>query len=207
MKMMKKSLMVLALIGVTASVGACSSPPPENQPVKEVAMTVTENKEQNLEVATKEEAPTLEKKEEGIRLVMTEAAGDNKIEGSEGLAFYGVYAEAEDETSIADAISKNHFFATKSEEGPKIKVTAKEYIMGDSAKIEDLVKFKIEVKSMKSGSIVKVVTADGVVEEEKVMGNEYLGRIDAEAKGFYRVEVYTADGELLAVSSPITITQ
>lgn len=204
MKMMKKSFALLALVGIVVSMSACSkgSAPAEYTPVE-----ATETKEVEkvaAETTAGTSAPTVEK-EEGLKLVMTAATEENKIEGSEGLGFYGVYAGAEDEAAIGEAIGKNHFFATQAESGPTIKITAKEYIMGDSAKIDELVKFKIEVKGLKSGSIVKVVTADGVVVEEKVMGDKYTGRIDAEDKGFYRVEVYTAEGELLAISYPVTI--
>lgn len=210
MKMMKKSFVILALAGVVMSMSGCGKAdlPQETKPAQAATTTQGENTQQPADGAATADASTQEaKKEEGIRLVMIAATEDNKIEGSEGLGTYGVYAEAEDEAAIADAISKNHFFATQSEDGPTIKITAKEYIMGDSAKIDDLVKFKVDVKGIKSGSIVKIVTADGAVVEEKVMGDKYSGRIDAEAKGFYRVEVYTADSQLIAVSHPINIVE
>lgn len=208
MKMIKKIFAVLALVGVVVSMSACSKAdlPQEYNPAQEAVATETENTQKPVEeTTTTETSVPVAEKEEGVKLVMTAATEGNKIEGSDGLGFYGVYTEGEDEAAIADAMSKNHFFATQAENGSVIKITAKEYMMGDSAKIEELVKFKVDVKNLKSGSIVKVVTADGVVLEEKVMGDKYMGRIDAEAKGFYRVEVYTADGQLLAVSSPITI--
>ncbi|MEG2776685.1 MAG: hypothetical protein RR915_05750 [Cellulosilyticaceae bacterium] len=209
MKMMKKSFAVLALVGIVVSMSACSKAdvPQEYNPVEATAPTEAKEVEKVAEAPTVETSAPVAEKEEGLKLIMTAATEENKIEGSDGLGFYGVYTEGEDEAAIADAIGKNHFFATQAEGGPVIKITAKEYMMGDSAKIDELVKFKVDVKNLKSGSIVKVVTAEGVVLEEKVMGDKYTGRIDAEAKGFYRVEVYTADGELLAVSSPITIQE
>lgn len=207
MKLVKKGLLMVGIMSIAVGMSGCSKGDiPQSYEETQATSSSAQTTETVAPEASKEStSTTTQDTQQGPVLVMVPATGDNQIEGSEGLGFYGVYAEGQDDAAVKDAISKGHFFATQKEDGPTIKITAKDYIMGDEAPASDLVKFKVEVKGMVSGSFVKINTAEGYVVEQKVMGDTYEARIDAEDKGFYQIEVYTAAGELVAIANPITV--
>lgn len=213
MKKMKKVLVMLALAGVAVSLGGCSKGdlPQEYTPTQEVGAAEAEVKtdekaetEATTEEPATESAGTVQEQAEVAVLVMTAATGDQTIEGSEGLGFYGVYASGEDEAAVSEAISQGHFFATQAEDGPIIKATVQESMMGDSVSFKEGLKIKADISGLKSGSIVKVTNDTEVVFEKKIMGDKTIERVSVPAKGAYRVEVYTADGQLIALSNTIT---
>lgn len=208
MKMMKKVGMVLALVGMMMGVSACSKGdlPQQYDPSQDVTASVeTTEKKAETETADQPTAPAVEEKKEGPVLVMTTARADQQIEGSDGLGFFGVYAEGEEETAITEAIGKGHFFATTAEDGPVIKVTAQESMMGDTVSFKEGMKLKVDIKGIKSGSIVKVTDGTNTIFEEKIMGDKTTQRVEVKAKGAYKVEVCAADGTLLAVSNPMNV--
>lgn len=135
---------------------------------------------------------------EAMQTVMT---GD-----ATSFGFNQIYVMQEDDAAVTDALKLGHFYTSLEESAPTIQIKGKEVIMGDQLTLANEKSIKVEVTGLKSGSIVKVINQEGVVEEKKVMGDKYDTRVTLDQEGFYFVEVWGGSGTMIAITNPMYVT-
>lgn len=217
MKKFKGMMLGMAMGVVVFGLTGCISAPPEEaavtptstQTVQETAPTAKED------TSSTEVAPEVKENDGSYKVVVKASAGEfapseemkQVMTGdASGLGFNHVYVMTDDDKALADALAAGHFYVSATENGPSIQIKGKERIMGDQVSMADEKIFKVEVKGLKSGSIVKVINQEGVVEEKKVMGDKYDTRVTVTQEGFYFVEVWGGDGKLVALTNPMYVT-
>lgn len=216
MKKFKGLGMLVIAMGLMFGLTGCISEPPQDAMATTTEAPATETP--TTEAPATEEPATQETtapaEQAGIKEVIKPSSGEfvpseemKKVMTGDvtALGYNGIYAAEDSEQAISDAITAGHYYVMATEDGPKVQLKAKESIMGDSLSLASEQSFKVEVSGLKSGSVVKVISDKGLLEEKKVMGDKYEKRVSVDVEGFWFAEVWSGDGQLVAITNPMFV--
>jgi hypothetical protein len=104
-----------------------------------------------------------------------------------------VYSRSGSTDDILDALRRGHAYITFATNGPSLKLTAGDGMLGDSVPWADVKEMNISVDGLLAGDVVKVITAaSGDVLLQAPADGSFEAVYSMPQPGFARVEVYRA---------------
>lgn len=102
-----------------------------------------------------------------------------------------VYAASSSRDDILSAIRLGHSFITFSPEGPTLRLTSGEAIMGDSRAYQEGQVVNLALQGLQQGDVLKLITSDDIVDVFTApTAGEYHCELPVGGPGFVRVEVW-----------------
>lgn len=120
--------------------------------------------------------------------------------------FNNVYVTEKSANAILAALKKGRNFITATADGPEIQLSHDEAIMGSTIDYVDNGNVLLTINYLTPKTVVKVFSNHGLELELLVEQDDtFIKKLPMENRSFYRVEVWTSSGSIIAISNPIFI--